>query len=199
MKQEYKMSEEQLRIIMAACAPTPVMFLSGGQQMFSTPQENANHAWELLGDELGFKHMTVEPIGKGDQFFKAEPKDISDDVIHADKITWMQNYAGRTGVILKLDGEVGFGRTCVGIVINDTYLDYDWLDNDVWTPDDAYHKHACVAVLGHGEDAESQLYDWLKWFDINNFVAESGSVEGVTDPLRVMLGQHQYHRMVRGE
>jgi predicted TIM-barrel fold metal-dependent hydrolase len=71
----YEMTQEQLDEIMNACKPTPVMYLSGGVPMFNTPQENANHAWQKLGEELGFKHMTVRPNGKGDRFFSAEEKD----------------------------------------------------------------------------------------------------------------------------
>jgi len=70
---EFEMTGEQLAKLMDACKSTPVMFLSGGAPMFDTPQENANHAWELLGKELGFKHMTVSPvIGKSTKFFTAE-------------------------------------------------------------------------------------------------------------------------------
>jgi len=70
---DFEMSKEQLAEIMNACKPTPVMYLSGGMPMFNSPQENANHAWEKLGEKLGFKHMTVRPNGKGDRFFSAEP------------------------------------------------------------------------------------------------------------------------------
>jgi aromatic ring-opening dioxygenase catalytic subunit (LigB family) len=30
------------------------MFLSGGTPMFGTPQENANRAWQRLGEKVGF-------------------------------------------------------------------------------------------------------------------------------------------------
>ncbi len=70
---DFEMTEEQLREIMNACKPTPVMFLSGGKPMFNSLQENANYAWEKLGKELGFDHMTVKPSGKGNRFFSAEP------------------------------------------------------------------------------------------------------------------------------
>lgn len=73
MIQEYEMTEDQLKELMDASKPTPVMYLSGGQPMFNSPQENANYAWEKLGKELGFKHMTVSPSGKGDRIFNAEP------------------------------------------------------------------------------------------------------------------------------
>ena len=95
-------------------------------------------------------------------------------------ILWAHNH----GVRLELEGEVGILRKCVGIIADVVgYPDYRWYDKDynqidnngdVWIPDDAYHKHPCVAVLGRGEQAERQLYDWLQWFDENNFVIEQG-------------------------
>lgn len=105
---------------------------------------------------------------------------------------------------------MGFGRDCVGICDEGHYADYHWydpntyeqLDNngDVWTPDHAYHKHSCVAVLGRGEDAEAELYEWLKWFSDNGFVIERGDAvpqRGVDPRITMMLGQHRYLRMVR--
>lgn len=75
MRKEYEMTEDQESILLDACKPTPVMYLSGGQSMFRTPQENANVAWQRLGDELGFHHMTVRPSPRGRRFFTAEPKE----------------------------------------------------------------------------------------------------------------------------
>lgn len=75
MRKEYEMTEKQLAEIMDACKPTPAMFLSGGEPMAGTPQENANRAWQKLGDAMGFAHMTVRPNGKGDRHFTAEVKD----------------------------------------------------------------------------------------------------------------------------
>ena len=69
----FEMTDAELKEIMDASKPTPVMYLSGGQPMFSSAQANANHAWKLLGDKLGFDHMTVRPTGKGDKFFSAMP------------------------------------------------------------------------------------------------------------------------------
>lgn len=125
---------------------------------------------------------------------------------HEEKIAWMAMWCAKNGVALTLQGECGFGRDCVGISAGDKYPDYEWTDDeydridsngDVWTPEDAYHKHPCVAVLGRGEPAESQLYDWLKWFDDNHFTIEQGFVPGVVDPILLMLGKHKYARMVR--
>ncbi len=73
---EFKMSEDDLAAIMDASKPTPLMYLSGGQSMSPTPQENANSAWKKLGNRLGFDHMTVSPAsGKGQRFFTAIKKE----------------------------------------------------------------------------------------------------------------------------
>lgn len=134
---------------------------------------------------------------------------------HAEKIKWMKQWCERNGARLELVGECGFGRECVGVVCLGVYPDYTWRDNDstsenyyeridpngdVFTPADAYHKHDCVAVLGRGEYAEAQLYDWLKWFEENGFELKSGDVpeeeliKGIPDFLVV----RRWVRMVRG-
>lgn len=130
---------------------------------------------------------------------------------HDEKLQWMAVWAMRHGVAVQLNGEVGFGRECVGIISDGAYPDYEWFDDktyervdnngEVWTPPDAYHKHPCFAVLGRGEAAETQLYDWLKWFDDNGFAVMSGAQE--MDPrlgiIGVALGKHRYVRMVRSK
>lgn len=71
MRKNYQMTDEQLKILMTACKPVPMIALSAG--MPASPQENANSAWESLGKEMGFKFITVEPIqGKPTSFFTAE-------------------------------------------------------------------------------------------------------------------------------
>jgi len=129
---------------------------------------------------------------------------------HDEKIGWMAVWAAKHGCALMLEGECGFGRECVGVSVDGTYPDYEWFDKDtyervdangdVWAPEDAYHKHPCVAVLGRGEQAESQLYDWLRWFDDNGFVLETGDQEidpNIPPALTILLGKHRYARMVR--
>ena len=71
MKKVFEMTDLELKEIMDASKPTPVMYLSGGQPMFNSRQANANHAWRLLGEKYGFDHMTVRPTGKGVKFFSA--------------------------------------------------------------------------------------------------------------------------------
>jgi hypothetical protein len=72
MRKEFEMTEEDLRALLEACRPTPAMFLSGGTPMFDTPQENANRAWQRLGEKMGFDYLTVQPVpGKGQRTFSA--------------------------------------------------------------------------------------------------------------------------------
>lgn len=72
-RKNYEMSAEDLETLLDASKPTRVMFLSGGQSMYDTPQENANRAWGVLGRKMGFDPMTAVRTGKGDRFFSAIP------------------------------------------------------------------------------------------------------------------------------
>ena len=75
----YEMTQDDLDAILDACKPTPVMFISGGQPMGGSPQENANAAWARLGVKMGFDHMTVQPVsGKGTRFFSAVPNETEE-------------------------------------------------------------------------------------------------------------------------
>lgn len=132
---------------------------------------------------------------------------------HQAKIEWMQEWCERQGLKLELEGECGFGRECVGVAFKPNgddepghYPSYTWYDQDwnridpngnVWTPPNAYHKHDCVAVLGRGEEAESQLYDWLRWFHDNGFVFEGEIGPTPMNPIEFLLGKHITARMVR--
>ncbi len=71
MKTEFEMTEEQETKLLEACKSVPYLIIGGVAPR--SPQENANAAWESLGKDLGFKHMTVKPIsGKGTRHFTAE-------------------------------------------------------------------------------------------------------------------------------
>jgi len=72
MRKDFEMSEEQLSVLLDACKPTPTFSMFGDVPVFGTPQENANYAWQKLGDDLGFVGDTAIPNGKGDRFFSAE-------------------------------------------------------------------------------------------------------------------------------
>ena len=85
---DYEMSEEQLKEILDACKPTPVMFLGGGTPIGGTPQENANMAWAKLGKEMGFDSKTVRPLEKGQRYFTAVPSETDtqrDERVRAEK------------------------------------------------------------------------------------------------------------------
>ena len=120
----------------------------------------------------------------------------------------MAIYCAKNNLALTVEGECGFGRECVGVLSGDTYPDYEWSDarynriddnGEVWTPKDAYHKHPCVAVLGRGEEAEDQLYQWLKWFDDNGFKHEVVDVvrDEAFSTIEIIMGKNEHHRMIK--
>ena len=68
----YEMTEENEKVLLNACKPTPVMKIMGG----TSQQENANNAWKALGRKMGFDYVTVRPInGKGTRYFTAVPSE----------------------------------------------------------------------------------------------------------------------------
>jgi hypothetical protein len=68
---DYEMTQVQLDALLDSMKPVPLVAMHCG--MPKSPQARANSAWEMLGKEMGFKHMTVVPNGKGDRFFRAKP------------------------------------------------------------------------------------------------------------------------------
>lgn len=72
-RREYEMTEADLAELLAAMKPVPAMYLSGGQLMGASQQENANAAWRRLGERMGFQYMTVQGSSKGKRFFTAIP------------------------------------------------------------------------------------------------------------------------------
>ena len=71
---DFEMTQVQLDVLMDAIKPAPLIALNSGLGM--SQQQRANFAWERLGNELGFEHMTVQPNGKGNRFFKAKEKPV---------------------------------------------------------------------------------------------------------------------------
>ena len=81
-------------------------------------------------------------------------------------------------VIFEDEGEVGFGRSCVGFVTRaGGYVSYNprnakeyELIEELVCPEaeppedapDAYHKHDCMAILGRGASAIGQLAAWVR-------------------------------------
>lgn len=123
-------------------------------------------------------------------------------MVHEEKIQWMATWAARNNAQLKLEGECGFGRECVGILVDGNYPDFDYKD-DIWEPADSYHKHNCVAVLGRGEEAENQLFEWLQWFENNGFKIETGDVPKEEwerlGAIALMMGKYKYAKMIKKE
>ena len=88
----------------------------------------------------------------------------------------IQKFANKHKIIFIEEGEVGFGRECVGLAHGDNYIDYNptkYPDHsrveEVYdkrfydiVPEKAYHKHNCLAVLGRGDDSIRQLCDWVE-------------------------------------
>ena len=68
-RQTYTMTAEQESKLLDACQAVRVMKI--GSYVPSSPQENANRAWQALGDELGFDGMTVRPSGSNQRQFTA--------------------------------------------------------------------------------------------------------------------------------
>ena len=97
------------------------------------------------------------------------------------RIVYITEWAARYGATLQLNGQVGIGRPCVGVLKGDHYIDSadvkwggDRFAGDWWEPEDSYHKHDCVAVLNHDDDeaALAQLYEWVKWLDGHGYGIE---------------------------
>ena len=97
--------------------------------------------------------------------------DTGTPVTREAQIVYLTEWAARYQCALQLNGEVGFGRDCVGILKGGTYIDYAD-EAGIWTPEDAYHKHDCLAVLGHGDEPLGQLYEWVKWLDEHGYGVE---------------------------
>ena len=70
----YEMTEDDLKSLLDACKPTVCIKI--GSYEGSSPQENANRAWQSLGEKMGFDYMSVQPQeGKGMRFFSAVPSE----------------------------------------------------------------------------------------------------------------------------
>ena len=89
------------------------------------------------------------------------------------QIVYITEWASRYRASLQLNGEVGIGRECVGVLMGHAYIDTTDVKareayqpgGDWWEPENSYHKHDCLAVLGRGDGALAQLYEWVRWLD----------------------------------
>jgi hypothetical protein len=70
MRTNYEMTADDLTALFDAMKPVPMIALQCAT--VRSVQENANAAWAMLGEKMGFDPMTVQPTGKGDRFFSAE-------------------------------------------------------------------------------------------------------------------------------
>ena len=67
----YELSQEDLDEILTASKPVTYIVVGGHPP--SSPQENANRAWQRVGEEYGFVWDTAQPVtGKGHRFITAE-------------------------------------------------------------------------------------------------------------------------------
>ena len=69
-RQNYMMTQRQYDALIYATEPQPLIMLQCG---YPSQQERANRAWERLGAEMGFKHMSAAPGEDGKLSFTAEP------------------------------------------------------------------------------------------------------------------------------
>lgn len=86
----FEMSQEQLDKILDASKPVPMIMLQCGTP--SSPQDNANSAWEALGEEMGFDSKTVRPIeGQPNTVFEANAFETDFVPLKNDPIGWSEN------------------------------------------------------------------------------------------------------------
>lgn len=76
---------------------------------------------------------------------------------------FLEGFAAGAGLRLELEGEIGFGRPCVGLLERDREVYVGWEEGcgPVGAPD-AYHKSDYLAVLGTGTDSIAQLAAWVR-------------------------------------
>ncbi len=68
----FEMTPEQLTELLAHMKPVPLIMLQCGEP--PSQQDNANRAWDRLGEKMGFDGATVQSSpGKGQRFFTAVP------------------------------------------------------------------------------------------------------------------------------
>lgn len=102
---------------------------------------------------------------------------------HRDNI---QDFANKHKIVFEDNGEIGFGRECVGLLRGDNYIEYNPTDRDYKdlpefyderfyeiAPENAYHKGSYLAVLGRDEKSIVQLSEWVD--ALNKIGVEIGS------------------------
>ena len=117
----------------------------------------------------------------------------------------IQEFANRFKLIFEDEGECGFGRECVGLTNGNNWVDYNPTHSETYeyiegfyderfydiAPEDAYHKHNCLAVLGRGENAIRQLSEWVDKLNELGAVVEQFET-GATGIQAMFSGTHNY-------
>jgi len=77
MRKQFEMTQEDLDKMIAAidAARNAPLIMIGGTLPRSV-QEVANDAWVELGNRMGFKGLTAQPVGPNPRFFSAEVVDL---------------------------------------------------------------------------------------------------------------------------
>jgi len=120
----------------------------------------------------------------------------------------LQEFANKHSLILSKEGEIGFGRACVGFLHGDNYVSYNPIkdggdyepifgkyDDRLCAPDgvNSYHKGDYLAVLVSDKDYNKGLEDLLKWVE---HLEKQGEVEvveyatGATGLQAIISGTH---------
>jgi hypothetical protein len=132
--------------------------------------------------------------------------------------TWknLQRFANEHKLILEDEGEVGFGRPCVGFIKSGGYVDYNPMQHPdyeyAWERDarlkpppqtpNAYHKHQCMAVLVQDDDYDSaleELNEWVKHLEAQGEVYVTEYKTGATGIQAILSGVFGYAVRMREE
>jgi hypothetical protein len=114
-------------------------------------------------------------------------------------------FANKFKLIFEEEGECGFGRECVGLTKNDKYIAFNPRDSTTYeyikefydeqltniAPENAYHKHDCLAVLGRFDDSIRQLSKWVDDLNELNVVIEKYET-GATGMQAIFTGEFSY-------
>lgn len=118
-----------------------------------------------------------------------ETSEVKKEVIpmNPQEINYLIKFCAENNFTLSLEGEVGFGRSCVGIMnpTSECYIGYEVLDEKTYetiaqstvaqrnAPENAYHKGPYFAVLVSDEETRnariSELYNWIKAINDGGF------------------------------
>jgi len=109
MRTNFEMTHDDLETLLSSMRPVPLIALQCG--MPRSAQESANAAWADLGKKMGFDPMTVEPNGRGDRFFSAEPVAMETTQKPHVRFDGNQWCATMPGFINLQESNAGFGDT----------------------------------------------------------------------------------------